>query len=143
MFCKILPGYIPVTGYDVHDSRGNAHLRDQLCNAKRGQRRELCRLHDNRISGSERRTKLPAGKHQREVPGHNLPDYANRLADRANQRAETNVFVTQVWDAWSLVGNVKWYQDLTTSRAIELQRVPDIQLIGIRQPLPGVPGAFS
>jgi lipopolysaccharide assembly outer membrane protein LptD (OstA) len=69
-------------------------------------------------------------------------DYGNRLPDRANQRAETNVFVSQVWDAWSLVGNVKWYQDLTTARAIELQRVPDIQLTGIRQPLPGVPGVL-
>jgi LPS-assembly protein len=67
-------------------------------------------------------------------------DYGNRLADRANQRAETNVFVTQNWDAWSLVGNVKWYQDLTTSRPVELQRVPEIKLVGIRQPVPGVPG---
>ena len=71
-----------------------------------------------------------------------LRDYGNRLADRATQRAETNVFVSQVWDAWSLVGNVKWYQDLTTSRPIELQRVPDIQLVGIRQPVPGVPRLF-
>jgi LPS-assembly protein len=67
-------------------------------------------------------------------------DYGNRLADRANQRAETNVFVTQNWDAWSLVGNVKWYQDLTTSRPIELQRVPEVKLVGIRQRVPGVPG---
>jgi LPS-assembly protein len=67
-------------------------------------------------------------------------DYGNRLADRANQRAETNVFVTQRWDAWSLIGNVKWYQDLTTSRPIELQRVPDLQLVGIRQPVPWLPG---
>jgi len=69
-------------------------------------------------------------------------DYGNRLVDRANQRAETNVFVTQRWDAWNLVGNVKWYQDLTTGRPIELQRVPDIQLVGIRQPLPGLPGVY-
>jgi LPS-assembly protein len=67
-------------------------------------------------------------------------DYGNRLADRANQRAETNVFVSQNWEAWSLVGNVKWYQDLTTARPIELQRVPEIKLFGIRQPVPGVPG---
>jgi LPS-assembly protein len=67
-------------------------------------------------------------------------DYANRLADRANQRAESNMFVTQTWDSWSLVGNVKWYQDLTTGMPIELQRVPDIRLFGIRQPVPGVPG---
>ena len=69
-------------------------------------------------------------------------DYGNRLPDRAAQRAETNVFVTQVWDAWSLVGNVKWYQDLTTPAPIELQRVPDIQLVGIRQPVPGLPGVL-
>jgi LPS-assembly protein len=67
-------------------------------------------------------------------------DYGNRLADRANQLAETNVFVSQNWDAWSLVGNVRWYQDLTTARPIELQRVPEIKLVGIRQPVPGVPG---
>lgn len=67
-------------------------------------------------------------------------DYGNRLPDRANQRAETNVFVTQRWDNWSLVGNVKWYQDLTTGRPVELQRVPDIQAVGVRQAVPGVPG---
>jgi len=67
-------------------------------------------------------------------------DYGNRLADRANQRAETNVFVTHNWNAWSLVGNVMWYQDLTTPRPIELQRVPEIKVVGIRQPVPGVPG---
>jgi len=67
-------------------------------------------------------------------------DYGNQLVERANQRAETNVFVSQRWDAWSLIGNVKWYQDLTTPRPIELQRVPDVQLAGIRQPVPGLPG---
>ncbi len=65
-------------------------------------------------------------------------DYSNRLADRANQRAETNVSVSQTWDAWSLFGNVKWYQDLSTPRPIELQRVPEIHLFGIRQRVPGV-----
>jgi len=67
-------------------------------------------------------------------------DYGNRLVERANQRAETNVFLAQNWSAWSLVGNVKWYQDLTTARPIELQRVPELRLVGIRQPVPGVPG---
>ncbi len=69
-----------------------------------------------------------------------LRDYGNRLAERANQRAETNVSVTQNWDAWSLGGNVKWYQDLTTGRPVELQRVPEIRVVGIRQAVPGVPG---
>jgi LPS-assembly protein len=67
-------------------------------------------------------------------------DYGNRLVDRASQFAETNVFVTQQWDTWSLIGNVKWYQDLTTGAPIELQRVPQIRLFGLRQQVPGVPG---
>ena len=67
-------------------------------------------------------------------------DYGNRLAERANQRAETNVFVTQTWDTWSLIGNVKWYQDLSTGAPVELQRIPEIRLQGLRQQVPGVPG---
>jgi LPS-assembly protein len=68
-----------------------------------------------------------------------LREYADRLADRAQQRAETNVFVSKRWDTWNLVGNILWYQDLTTTRPVELQRVPDIRLYGLRQPLPGLP----
>src|SRR5262245_6768984 len=67
-------------------------------------------------------------------------DYGDRLQDRSRQRAETNVFLSQRWDNWSLVGNVLWYQDLTTPAAIELQRVPQISLVGLRQPVPYVPG---
>ncbi len=67
-------------------------------------------------------------------------DYSIRLADRQRQYAETNVFLTKRWDAWNLVGNVRWYQDLTTVQPVELQRVPDIRLFGLRQAVPGVPG---
>ena len=66
-------------------------------------------------------------------------EYGDRLADRARQRAETNVFLTQRWDSWSLTGNVLWYQDLTTPVAVELQRAPEIKLFGLRQPVPGAP----
>ncbi len=69
-----------------------------------------------------------------------LREYADRLSDRAQQRAETNVFVSKRWDTWNLVGNFFWYQDLTTPRPVELQRVPDIRLQGLRQPVPGLPG---
>ncbi|HET8577023.1 MAG TPA: LPS assembly protein LptD [Methylomirabilota bacterium] len=68
--------------------------------------------------------------------------YADRLQDRARQYAETNVFLTKRWEAWNLVGNVKWYQDLTTARPIELQRVPEIKLQGVRQPVPGLPAVL-
>jgi LPS-assembly protein len=67
-------------------------------------------------------------------------EYADHLADRARQRAETNVFLTQRWTSWSLTGNILWYQDLTTPVATELQRVPEIKLFGVRQPIPGLPG---
>jgi LPS-assembly protein len=71
-----------------------------------------------------------------------LRDYAYRLADRTQQRAETNVFVSRRWDSWNLVGNILWYQDLTTGRPVELQRVPDIRFEGLMQPLPGLPGFY-
>ena len=66
--------------------------------------------------------------------------YAFTTADRVRQHAETNVFVTQRWNSFNLVGRVTWYQDLTQSRAVELQRLPDIKLTGLRQGVPGVPG---
>ena len=69
-----------------------------------------------------------------------LREYGDRLGDRARQRAETNVFVAQRWDTFSATANVLWYQDLTTPAAIELQRVPEIKLFGVRQPIPGLRG---
>ncbi len=64
-------------------------------------------------------------------------EYGDRLQDRSRQRAETNVFLSERWDTWSLVANVLWYQDLTTPVATELQRAPEIKLQGLRQPIPG------
>jgi lipopolysaccharide assembly outer membrane protein LptD (OstA) len=66
--------------------------------------------------------------------------YAFTTADRVRQVAETSAFVTQRWNSFNLVGRVYWYQDLTQSRAVELQRAPEITLTSLRQPLPGVPG---
>ncbi|MBI4240456.1 MAG: LPS-assembly protein LptD, partial [Candidatus Rokubacteria bacterium] len=65
-------------------------------------------------------------------------EYGDRLHERSLQRAESNVFVVQRWDTWNLVGNVFWYQDLTTGRPVELQRLPEVRLLGVRQPVPGV-----
>jgi lipopolysaccharide assembly outer membrane protein LptD (OstA) len=38
------------------------------------------------------------------------------------------------------VANAFVYQDLTVRRPTELQRLPDLSLIGVRQPIPGLPG---
>jgi LPS-assembly protein len=69
-------------------------------------------------------------------------EYGDRLHERATERAETNIFVSRRWDAWSLVANVLVYQDLTTDRPVELQRVPEIRFLGVRQPIPGLPRLF-
>lgn len=69
-------------------------------------------------------------------------DYGDPLHQRSEVRVESNVFVTRSWASWNLVGNTFWYQDLTTRRPVELHRLPEVSLIGVRQPLPGVPGAL-
>jgi LPS-assembly protein len=69
-----------------------------------------------------------------------LRDYAFELERRSTQRAESNLWVTKTWTNWNLIGRVYWYQDLTTERPIELQRVPELTLQGVRQDVPGLPG---
>ena len=63
-------------------------------------------------------------------------EYGDALAERSRDRAETNVFVSHRWDAWNVVGNVLWYQDLNLREKLELQRVPDIRFVGVPQPIP-------
>lgn len=69
-----------------------------------------------------------------------LRDYGDRLSQRSSERVESNVFLTRTWTSWNLVGNLFWYQDLTARRPVELYRLPEISLQGVRQPVPGLPG---
>ncbi len=71
-----------------------------------------------------------------------LREYGDPLQQRSAQRVESNVFLTRRWESWEFVGDVFWYQDLTTRRPDELHRLPDINLIGVRQPIPGLPGVL-
>jgi LPS-assembly protein len=71
-----------------------------------------------------------------------LSEYGDRLQQRSAQRVESNIFLTRTWESWNLVGNVFSYQDLTTRRPVELRRLPDVNLQGLRQPVPGLPGAL-
>ena len=71
-----------------------------------------------------------------------LRDYGDDLYQRSSQRVESNVFLTRSWDAWNLVGDMFFYQDLTTRRPVELNRLPDIRLVGTPQPLHDVPGVL-
>ncbi|HVQ76308.1 MAG TPA: LPS assembly protein LptD [Candidatus Binatia bacterium] len=66
-------------------------------------------------------------------------DYGQSLAVNAAQFAPSFVSLTRRWDAWNLVGFGYYYQDLTTTQPVELQRLPQIDLRGILQPVPGIP----
>lgn len=69
-----------------------------------------------------------------------LRDYESSLQHRAAQRAESNLFLAKTWTHWNFVSRIYWYQDLTTERPIELQRVPELTLSGVRNNVPGLPG---
>ena len=69
-----------------------------------------------------------------------LSEYGDRLQQRSSQRVESNVFLTRSWESWNFVANAFSYQDLTTRRPVELHRLPDLSLLGVRQPIPGLPG---
>jgi LPS-assembly protein len=66
-----------------------------------------------------------------------LREYSDTLQQRSLQRVESNVWVSKSWEGWNVVGNVFWYQDLTTSENVELNRLPDLRVSAPRQPLPG------
>lgn len=71
-----------------------------------------------------------------------LSDYGDALAQRSAQRVESNVFLTRSWETWNVVGNAFFYQDLTTRRPVELNRLPDIRAVGTAQPLHDLPGVL-
>ena len=69
-----------------------------------------------------------------------LRDYGDGLHQRSVQRLDSNVFLTWTRDNWNVVGNIYWYQDLTTPVPTELNRLPEITVTRNRTPVPGVPG---
>jgi LPS-assembly protein len=69
-----------------------------------------------------------------------LREYGDRLQQRSSQRVESNVFLTRSWESWNFVANAFSYQDLTVRRPVELHRLPDLNVLGTRQPIPGLPG---
>jgi LPS-assembly protein len=69
-----------------------------------------------------------------------IQEYGDFLAERRREWVESNVFLTRTWSAWNAVGNLFWYQDLTTRQPVELHRLPDIRVQAVRQPVPGIPG---
>src|SRR5256885_17114301 len=72
----------PLAGEEVDGALGNARLERELAEPERGERCQLRRLEDDRVAAGERRPDLPRGDVEREVPGHDQADYAERLAER-------------------------------------------------------------
>jgi len=70
------------SGNDVDNAVGYAGLGDQLGQSQRGERGLLGRLQNNSAAGCQRRAELPGSHQQREVPRDDLPDDADRLAER-------------------------------------------------------------
>ena len=68
-----------------------------------------------------------------------LSQFGDSLDERSAQRLESNVFLTQRWEKWNFVARLFDYQDLTTTQAVELKRLPDLSLSAFQQPAPGVP----
>jgi LPS-assembly protein len=64
-----------------------------------------------------------------------IRDYGDNILRRSSQRVESHAFVTKSWDTWNLVGDLFVYQDLSTRRPVELWRLPDLSLVGTRQPV--------
>ena len=68
----------PRAGDDVDHARREPRLGDQLRQQQRGERRGLRRLQHHRVPAGEGRRDLPGRHQQREVPGDDLPDHAER-----------------------------------------------------------------
>ena len=58
---------------------------------------------------------------------------------RSQRFTQSKATITSSWRRWSLLGAVRWYEDLETDSNNELQDLPEVTLRGIRQPIPGTP----
>ena len=138
----------------VYTERGvglSAEARYVLSSAQRGSAGGFV-LHESQRDGDTRG--LGSIKHDWQIgPGFSLKvdlnrvsdddvlsEYGDRLEQRSAQRVESNVFLTRSWESWNVVANAFSYQDLTARRPVELNRLPDLSVTGVRQPIPGLPG---
>ena len=68
-----------VAAHDVDDAGGDARLVEDAAELERAVRRDLARLHDDGVAREERRCHLSREDVEREVPGHDPADDADRL----------------------------------------------------------------
>ena len=80
-----LSGLVTKAADHVQHAVRQASLFRQPGEAQGGERRFFRRLKDHAVACRQRRTELPAGQQQREVPWHHRGDDANRFADDHRQ----------------------------------------------------------
>ncbi len=66
-------------------------------------------------------------------------DTSDDITARSQQFTQSKATITSSWRRWSLLGAVRWYEDLQSDANNELQDLPEITLRGIDQPIPGTP----
>src|ERR1700722_10875277 len=74
-----------VAGNDVDDAIGNSRLLNQLAEQKSGERSLFGRLEYHATAGGQGRSEFPRGHQQREIPGNDLADDADGLAQRVGE----------------------------------------------------------
>jgi LPS-assembly protein len=66
-----------------------------------------------------------------------LKEFGDTLDERSRLRLESNVSLSQRWEKWNFIGRLFFYEDLTTERPRELQRLPELRLSAFQQPVFG------
>ena len=79
-------GRVAEAGHDAEDAGRDPRLQREFGEPQCGQRRLLRGLEHERVAGGERRPDLPGRHDHREIPGHDGPDHADRLATDQRER---------------------------------------------------------
>lgn len=69
--------------------------------------------------------------------------YGLTVEERSQDNLESYVSFTKNWQKFSLLTQVKYFEDLTGQQETTLQRMPEIILTGLRQPIGASPLYFS
>ena len=136
MLDESLPDDRALPDEDVHDALGDPGLEAELGEPQRGERRQLCRLEHDGVPARERRPELPARDVEREVPGDDEPDDAERLAERRRYAAgdRDRVATMLVHGARVEVEDLRDHPDLAACAGDRLADVPRLdprELLGV------------
>ena len=131
-----LPTTEPLPTSDVDDALRDAGLERELGEPQRRERRQLRRLEHDRVAARERRPELPGRDVEREVPGHDQADDAERLAegDVDAARDRDRLAVVLVDRAGVEVEDLRDHADLAAragDRLADVARLDPRELLGV------------